>query len=56
MVQRGIIDRNTLQLAVEGYPRRQSYAAGDIVELCCSSRVPTFSATVSRVGATPDTV
>lgn len=56
MVQRGIIDRNTLQLAVEGYPHRQSYAAGDTVELCCSSRVATFSATVTRVGATRDTV
>ena len=35
---------------VEGYPDRQSYAAGDVVELRCSSRVPTVTAVVTRVG------
>ncbi len=35
---------------VEGYPDRQSYAAGDVVELRCSSRVPTVTAAVTRVG------
>ncbi len=52
----GIIDRNTLVLAVEGYSRRQSYTAGERVELCCSGRAGTFSATVTRVGAARDTV
>jgi hypothetical protein len=35
---------------VEGYAGQQSYAAGDIVEVHCSSRVPTVSASVARVG------
>ncbi len=51
MSSEGIVDRNTLVLSVEGYAKRQSYARGDEVEFCCSSRVPTFSVTVARVGA-----
>ena len=47
----GIVDHNTLRLAVEGYPRRQSYEPGDTVEVCCSSRAARFGATVVRVGA-----
>ena len=36
--------------AVEGYPDRQSYRAGDVVEMRCSSRVPTVTVSVARVG------
>jgi N,N-dimethylformamidase beta subunit-like protein len=36
--------------AVEGYADRQSYRAGDSVEVRCSSRVPTVTASVVRVG------
>jgi hypothetical protein len=35
---------------VEGYPDRQSYGAGDVVELRCSSRVASVTAVVARVG------
>jgi len=35
---------------VEGYPDRQSYRAGDVVELRCSSRVASVTASVTRVG------
>jgi hypothetical protein len=35
---------------VEGYADRQSYGAGDTVEIRCSSRVPTITASVVRVG------
>ena len=35
---------------VEGYADRQSYAAGEVVEVHCSSRVPTITASVARVG------
>jgi hypothetical protein len=47
----GIVDRNTLVLAVEGYPTRHSYLPGEVVEFHCSSRVPMFSVTVARIGA-----
>ncbi len=46
-----IVDHNTLDLTVEGYPLRQSYVAGETVEMCCSSSVASFSAEVARVGA-----
>jgi hypothetical protein len=36
--------------AVEGYPDRQSYASGDTVEMRCSSRAPSVTATIARVG------
>ena len=52
----GIVDRNTLVLAVEGYPSSQSYRPGETVAMCCSARVPTFSAEVSRVGGSRDVV
>jgi hypothetical protein len=48
----GIIDRNTLVLAVEGYPARQSYLAGEPVDFHCSSSAATFTVTVTRIGAT----
>ena len=35
---------------VEGYADRQSYQAGDVVEMRCSSRAPTVTASVARVG------
>jgi hypothetical protein len=35
---------------VEGYADRQSYRAGDVVEVHCSSRVPSVTATLARVG------
>ena len=52
----GITDRDTLVLAVEGYADQRSYVAGDDVVFCCSSRVPTFSVEVARVGASRDVV
>jgi hypothetical protein len=52
----GIIDQNTLVLAVEGYSRRQSYLAGEEVAFCCSARTATFSAEIARIGATRDVV
>ena len=36
--------------AVEGYADRQSYRAGDVVEMRCSSRAPSVTASVARVG------
>ena len=50
LAQRGIVDRNTLVLLVEGYPTRQSALPGEDVTFCCSSQATTFSATVTRVG------
>lgn len=47
----GIVDQNTVVLAVEGYPTRQSYRAGEEVVFCCSSRTPTYSVEVARIGA-----
>lgn len=35
---------------VEGYPDRQSYRAGDVVELRCSSRAKIVTVSVARVG------
>lgn len=35
---------------VEGYADRQSYQSGDVVEFRCSSRAPSFSAEVARIG------
>lgn len=35
---------------VEGYADRQSYLAGETVEVRCSSRVPSVTAVVSRIG------
>ena len=35
---------------VEGFADRQSYVAGDVVEVRCSSRVPGVTAVVTRVG------
>ena len=35
---------------VEGYPDRQSYRAGDLVELRCSSRADSVTASVVRIG------
>ncbi len=52
----GIIDRNTLILAVEGYATQQSYRAGEMVGFHCSSTAPTFSAEVARIGATREVV
>ena len=52
----GITDYDTLALAVEGYAERQSYVAGDEAIVCCSSRVPSFSAEVARIGASRDVV
>ena len=54
--RRGIVDRNTLVLLVAGYPTRQSVLPGDEVVFCCSSRVPRFSVTVARIGATREVV
>ncbi|MGZ4700197.1 MAG: N,N-dimethylformamidase beta subunit family domain-containing protein [Ilumatobacteraceae bacterium] len=34
----------------EGYADRQSYRAGDVVEVRCSSRVPKVTAVVARIG------
>jgi hypothetical protein len=36
--------------AVEGYADRQSYQAGDVIEMRCSSRAPSVTASVARVG------
>ncbi len=52
----GIVDRNTIVLAVEGYPSRLSWAAGEQVAFHCSSRGATFSVAVTRQGASPDVV
>lgn len=52
----GITNQNTLVLAVEGYTDHQSYVAGDEVVFRCSSRVPTFSVRIVRVGAARDLV
>lgn len=52
----GIIDHDTLELAVEGYAGRQSYLAGEEVTVHCSSRAATFAAEVTRVGATREPV
>lgn len=35
---------------VEGYADRQSYRPGEIVDVRCSSRVPTIAASVARIG------
>jgi hypothetical protein len=37
-------------MTIDGYARRLSYAAGETVELCCSTTAPTFSVEVARVG------
>jgi hypothetical protein len=42
---------NTLSLAVEGYPARQSYRPGEEVTFHCSARVKHFSVEIARVGA-----
>ena len=52
----GIIDRNTLVLAVEGYPTRQSYLAGEAVDFHCSATAATFGVEVARIGVTRDVV
>jgi hypothetical protein len=52
----GIIDRNTLVLAVEGYPTQQSYLAGEPVAFHCSSTTAAFGVEVARVGATREVV
>jgi hypothetical protein len=41
---------------VEGYADRQSYRHGDTVEVRCSSRVPSVSAVVARIGLRRDEV
>ena len=53
---RGMIEYNTLSLAVEGYPGRQSYRPGEEVTFHCSSRARTFSAEVARIGASREVV
>lgn len=52
----GIIERNTLVLAVEGYPTEQSYLAGETVAFHCSSTAATFGVEVARIGATREVV
>ena len=42
--------------AVEGYADRQSYRAGDVVEVRCSSRASSVTAIVSKVGRALDEV
>jgi len=42
--------------AVEGYADRQSYRAGDVVEVHCSSRASSVTAIVSKVGGAVDEV
>ncbi|MBX3013791.1 MAG: hypothetical protein KF832_19875 [Caldilineaceae bacterium] len=44
------VEYNTLALAVEGYPGRQSYLPGEEVTLHCSARTPTFAAEIARIG------
>jgi hypothetical protein len=51
-----MIEYNTLALAVEGYPGRQSYRPGEEVTLHCSSRARTFAAEVARIGASREVV
>ena len=51
-----MIEYNTLSLAVEGYPGQLSYRPGEEVTFHCSSRVPTFSVEVARIGATREVV
>ena len=51
-----MIEYNTLSLAVEGYPGRQSVQPGEEVTFHCSSRAATFSAEVARIGATREVV
>ncbi len=46
-----MIDFNTLELAVEGYPSRLSYLPGEEVAFHCSARVRTFSVEITRIGA-----
>jgi hypothetical protein len=36
--------------SVEGYCDQQSYAAGELVAVCCADRSGGFRATVTRVG------
>lgn len=43
-------DFNTLILAVEGYPERQSYLPGEEVRFHCSARTKSFSVEITRVG------
>jgi hypothetical protein len=53
----GIIDRNTVQLAVEGYAGQLSHLPGEMVSMHCSSRRRSpFSVEVTRVGATREVV
>lgn len=51
-----MIEYNTLSLAIEGYPGRQSYRPGEEVTLHCTSRARTFSAEVARIGASREVV
>ena len=43
-------------LSIDGYADALSYAAGDTVQLCCSTTAPTFSVEVARVGGTREIV
>lgn len=52
----GIVDRNTVVLAVEGYPTRLSWDAGDEVVFHCSSEASGFSVEVAREGAVTEVV
>lgn len=51
-----MIEYNTLSLAVEGYPGRQSYRPGEEAAFHCSSRARTFSAEIARIGASREVV
>ncbi len=44
------VNYNTLTLAVEGYPSHYSVAPGEEVHFHCSSRVPSFSVEITRIG------
>ncbi|MFN0193307.1 MAG: N,N-dimethylformamidase beta subunit family domain-containing protein [Aestuariivirga sp.] len=47
---------NTVSLTVEGYPARLSYRPGDRIVFHCSSRAPTFSVEIARIGAEREVV
>ena len=44
------------RLTIDGYADELSYVAGETVQLCCSTRCPTFSVEMARVGGTREIV
>ena len=47
---------NTLSLAIEGYPDRLSFRPGEEATFHCSSRRPTFSVEIARIGVNREVV